>query len=84
MDKVIILFDRDIDDIHFIIEVFAKMRKERVIVRTKIDQFREYMSKSVRDQLVIDTIEAKRYDNFYGEVIGCGFGKDDDIRKQID
>ena len=37
MNKVLILFDRDIDDIQFILALFAKLNVRRALVRTKCD-----------------------------------------------
>ena len=50
MSKVIIMFDRDVDDIHFILALFAKMKIPRAIVRNKCDTWEDGM-KALADQL---------------------------------
>mgnify|MGYP003686547365 CR=1 FL=1 len=75
MSKVFILFDRDVDDVHFIIQVFATMKVPRVIVRTKCDQWKEGM-KTVEEQLKIDLEEVRKYDPECKKVLCCGRGMD--------
>ena len=58
MSKVVILFDRDIDDIHFILQLFSKMGIPIIIARTKCDLWKAGM-KPVAEQLQIDVKEAK-------------------------
>lgn len=43
MNKVIIMFDRDIDDIHFILELFSKMKIPLALARTKCDLWKPGM-----------------------------------------
>ena len=40
MTKIFILFDRDIDDIHFIVQLITAMKIPRVYVRTKCDKWK--------------------------------------------
>jgi hypothetical protein len=84
MTKIFILFDRDIDDIHFIVELLAKMKAitetKIVYVRTKCDTWQPGM-KPIEEQLQIDLKEIRRYDPNCEKVLAVGFKMYDEIRK---
>ena len=82
MSKVIILFDRDINDIRFIIELLAKMKIPRVHARTKCDLWKKGM-KPIEEQLKIDEKEASEYDEQCKQVIPVGFGMYNKIMKEL-
>jgi hypothetical protein len=53
LDTVIILFDRDVDDVHLIISILSKIVPNVIYVRTKCDLWRAGM-KSLEEQLRVD------------------------------
>mgnify|MGYP003692213331 CR=1 FL=1 len=82
MSKVLILFDRDVDDIHFILALFCKMKIPRAIVRNKCDTWEDGM-RPLADQLEIDLKEVKKYDMEYTKVLASGKGMRNDIKKEL-
>ena len=72
MNKVFILFDRDINDIKLIIRMLGKIVPTRHYVRTKCDLWVEGQ-KPVDAQLKLDEGEIKKYDDKCNEVIAVGY-----------
>ena len=80
MSKVIILFERDIEDIRMIVKMFARMKIPRVYVRGKTDLWRMGM-KPVNDQLAVDLDEIWKYDEECMKVISTGRGNRQEVKK---
>lgn len=82
MGTVFILFDRDIDDIHFIIELLTKMGIPRVYARTKCDLWKVGMM-PIAEQLKIDVREIKKYDPSCEKVLEVGYKMYNGIKKEL-
>ena len=82
LDTVIILFDRDIHDVHLIIQVLSKLVPNRIYIRTKCDLWNSRM-KPIEEQLKIDVTEIKKYDINCTEVIPVGFDMYGKIKQKL-
>lgn len=59
MSKVYVLFDREIDDIKFIVKMLAAMGLNVEYVRTKCDLHQKGMKKTINEQIQIDLQELR-------------------------
>jgi predicted GTPase len=79
LDEALILFDRDVDDVHLIINLISKMVPKVIYARTKCDLWKPGML-PIEEQLKIDLAEIQKYDPKAKEVIPIGFGMYDKIK----